>query len=46
VFAGRDKMLNTLHACQGASLQLQYGDDIIENSDHLMAEGIRNVAGL
>ncbi len=45
----RDKTLNTCtqcHAREFASLQLQYGDDMIKNADHLMAEGIRRVAGL
>lgn len=45
----RDKMLNTCTQCHShefASLQLQYGDDMIKNADHLMAEAIRTVAGL
>jgi hypothetical protein len=47
--AERDKMLNTCtqcHAREFASLQLQYGDDMIKNADHLMAQAIRTVAGL
>jgi hypothetical protein len=45
----RDKTLNTCkqcHAGEFAKLQLQYGDDMIRNADHLMAEAIRTVAGL
>ena len=45
----RDKALNTCkqcHAAEFAKLQLQYGDDMIRNADHLMAEAIRTVAGL
>jgi len=47
--AERDKMLNTCsqcHAREFASLQLQYGDEMIKNADHLMAEAIRTVANL
>jgi hydroxylamine dehydrogenase len=47
--AERDKTLNTCtqcHAREFASLQLQYGDDMIKNADHLMAEAIRTVADL
>jgi len=47
--AERDKMLNTCaqcHAREFARLQLQYGDDMIKNADHLMAEAIRTVGGL
>jgi cytochrome c553 len=45
----RDKALNTCKQCHAgdfAKLQLQYGDDMIRNADHLMAEAIRTVAGL
>lgn len=45
----RDKMLKTCTQCHSANFarqQLQYGDDMIRNADHLMAEGIRSVAGL
>jgi hypothetical protein len=47
--AERDKTLNTCKQCHAgdfAKLQLQYGDDMIRNADHLMAEAIRTVAGL
>lgn len=47
--AERDKMLKTCTQCHSANFarqQLQYGDDMIRNADHLMAEGIRSVAGL
>lgn len=45
----RDKMLSTCTQCHSrdfASLQLQYGDDMIKNADHLMAQAIGTVAGL
>ena len=45
----RDKMLKTCNQCHSANFarqQLQYGDDMIRNADHLMAEGIRTIAGL
>jgi len=45
----RDKMLNTCNQCHSlnfAKQQLQAGDDMIKNADHLMAEGIRIIAGL
>jgi hydroxylamine dehydrogenase len=45
----RDKMLKTCNQCHSinfARQQLQYGDDMIRNADHLMAEGIRTVAAL
>lgn len=45
----RDKMLKTCNQCHSvnfAKQQLQAGDDMIKNADHLMAEGIRVVAGL
>jgi len=47
--AQRDKMLKTCNQCHSgnfAAQQLQYGDDMIKNADHLMAEAIRIVAGL
>ena len=47
--AQREAMLKTCNQCHSANFartQLQYGDDMIENADHLMAEGIRTVAGL
>jgi hypothetical protein len=45
----RDKMLKTCNQCHSlnfAKQQLQAGDDMIKNADHLMAEAIRIVAGL
>ncbi|MGE5056114.1 MAG: multiheme c-type cytochrome [Acidobacteriota bacterium] len=45
----RDKMLKTCNQCHSgnfAKQQLQQGDDMIRNADHLMAEAIRIVAGL
>jgi len=45
----RDKMINTCNQCHSANFakqQLQMGDDMIRNADHLMAEGIRVVAAL
>lgn len=45
----RDKMLQTCNQCHSinfARQQLQHGDDMIRNADHLMAEAIRTVAGL
>lgn len=45
----RDKMLKTCNQCHSANFardQLRAGDDIIRQSDHLMAEAIRVVAGL
>jgi hydroxylamine dehydrogenase len=45
----RDKMLKTCNQCHSgnfATQQLQQGDDMIKNADHLMAEAIRIVAGL
>jgi hydroxylamine dehydrogenase len=47
--AQRDKMLKTCNQCHSinfATQQLQYGDDMIKNADHLMAEAIRIVADL
>ena len=45
----RDKMVKTCSQCHAESFakqQLQQGDDMIRNADHLMAEAIRVVAGL
>jgi len=45
----RDKMLKTCNQCHSgnfAKQQLEQGDDMIKNADHLMAEAIRTVAGL
>ena len=45
----RDKMLKTCNQCHSANFakqQLEQGDDMIRNADHLMAEAIRIVAGL
>jgi hypothetical protein len=45
----RDKMLKTCNQCHSANFaqqQLQAGDDMIKNADHLMAEAIHIVAGL
>jgi len=45
----RDKMLKTCNQCHSVNFarqQLQLGDDMIRNADHLMAEAIRLVAGL
>ncbi len=45
----RDKMLKTCNQCHSgnfAQQQLQQGDDMIRNADHLMAEAIQIVAGL
>ncbi|MGE5327570.1 MAG: multiheme c-type cytochrome [Deltaproteobacteria bacterium] len=47
--AERDKMFQTCRQCHSADFarqQLQYGDDMVKNADHLMAEAIRIVAGL
>jgi hydroxylamine dehydrogenase len=47
--AQRDKMLKTCNQCHSsnfAAQQLRYGDDMIRNADHLMAEAIRTVAEL
>ncbi len=47
--AERDKMLTTCNQCHSlnfARQQLQYGDDMIRNADHLMAEAIRTVTAL
>jgi hypothetical protein len=45
----RDKMLRTCNQCHSgnfANQQLQMGDDMVRNADHLMAEAIHIVAGL
>jgi len=45
----RDKMIKTCNQCHSGNFarqQLQQGDDMIRNADHLMAEAIRIVAGL
>ena len=45
----RDKMLKTCGECHSANFargELQKGDDMIEEADHMMAEEIRIVAGL
>ena len=45
----RDKMIQTCNQCHSvnfAKQQLQQGDDMIKNADHLMAEAIRTVADL
>jgi hypothetical protein len=45
----RNKMIQTCNQCHSvnfAQQQLQQGDDMIKNADHLMAEAIRMVAGL
>ena len=45
----RDKMNKTCNQCHSvnfAEQQLQQGDDMIKNADHLMAEAIRIIAGL
>jgi nitrate/TMAO reductase-like tetraheme cytochrome c subunit len=45
----RDKMIKTCNQCHSinfAKQQLQQGDDMIKNADHLMAEAIHIVAGL
>ena len=45
----RDKMTKTCNQCHSGNFakeQLQQGDDMIRNADHMMAEAIRIVAGL
>lgn len=47
--AERDKMIKTCSQCHSvnfAKTQLDLGDRMIKDSDHLMAEAIRTVAGL
>ena len=46
---GRDKMIATCAQCHSrnfAKAELQKGDDVIRDTDHLMAEAIRIIAGL
>jgi hypothetical protein len=40
------KTCNQCHSVNFAKQQLQAGDEVIKNADHLMAEGIRAVAAL
>jgi hypothetical protein len=45
----RDKMIKTCHQCHSANFakgELAKGDMMIKDADHLMAEGIRIIAGL
>jgi hypothetical protein len=45
----RDKMLKTCNQCHSGNFarqQLEAGDDMIKNADHLMAQAIKIVAGL
>ena len=45
----RDKMVATCNKCHSGNFarqQLQQGDDMVKNADHLMAEAIRIVASL
>ncbi len=45
----RDKMIKTCNQCHSVAFaqeQLDRGDQVIKAADHLMAEGIRTVAGL
>ena len=45
----RDKMIKTCNQCHSGNFarqQLQQGDNMIRNADHLMAEAIQIVAGL
>ena len=45
----RDKMISTCNQCHSVNFarqQLEMGDDMIRNADHLMAEAIRIVASL
>ena len=47
--AERDKMLKTCNKCHSINFargELEKGDDMIREADHLMAEAIRIVAGL
>ncbi|HUL30443.1 MAG TPA: multiheme c-type cytochrome [Thermodesulfobacteriota bacterium] len=46
---GRDKMIQTCHRCHSINFakgELAKGDRMIQDADHLMAEGIRIIAGL
>jgi hypothetical protein len=40
------KTCNQCHSVNFANEQLQHGDDMIKNADHLMAQAIREVTGL
>jgi hypothetical protein len=45
----RDKMLQTCNECHSSNFakqQLEHGDNMIREADHLMAEAIRIIAGL
>jgi len=45
----RDKMIKTCNQCHSVNFakgELEKGDNMIKEADHLMAEGIRTVAGL
>jgi hydroxylamine dehydrogenase len=45
----RDKMVKTCKQCHSGNFakeQLQHGDEMIRNADHLMAQAIREVAAL
>jgi len=45
----RDKMVKTCKQCHSVNFakeQLQHGDEMIRNADHLMAQAIREVAAL
>ena len=45
----RDKMLQTCHQCHSlnfAKAELEKGDRMIRDADHLLAQGIRTIAGL
>ncbi len=47
--AERDKMVKTCNQCHSVNFvkdQLQHGDEMIKNADHLMAQAIREVAVL
>jgi len=47
--AERDKMVKTCNQCHSVNFaqdQLQHGDEMIRQADHLMAQAIREVAGL
>jgi len=40
------KTCNQCHSTNFGRDQLQHGDQMMKNADHLMAQGIREVAGL
>ena len=47
--AERDKMVKTCNQCHSVNFakdQLEHGDEMIKNADHLMAQAIREVAAL